>query len=165
MASGDQFRPLALNLRYPAVSSIREAAALLEQEVKKSKPGDWIWGFGWDYGSLEECKANPARMPNRGDLDPVYPDNPVLFVDFSCHAVWANSKAMELSGVTKEAPDPDGGVVEREPGTREPAGLFKELPAGGADDEGRATYDSGGDQEGDHAGHGDARQRRDHQRY
>jgi len=121
--------PLALNLRYPAVSSIREAAALLEQEVKKSKPGDWIWGFGWDYGSLEECKANPARMPNKSDLDPVSPDNPVLFVDFSCHAVWANSKAMELSGVTKEAPDPDGGVVEREPGTREPAGLFKELPA------------------------------------
>ncbi len=121
--------PFAISLRSPAVGSIRDAVALLEKEVKNMKPGEWIWGFGWDYGSLQECREDKTRVPTKHDLDPVSPDNPVLFVDFSGHAVWANGKAMEMAGVTKKTPDPDGGVVDREAGTGEPTGLFKELAA------------------------------------
>ncbi|MCK4963044.1 MAG: amidohydrolase family protein, partial [Anaerolineales bacterium] len=52
--------PLALDLTYPAVKSIPELVDTLRREVEKTKPGEWIRGFGWDQGSLEECKDDPT---------------------------------------------------------------------------------------------------------
>ncbi len=117
--------PLAIDLTYPAVKSIPELVDALRREVEKTEPGEWIRGFGWDQGSLEECKNDPSRLPRKSDLDAVSPDNPVAFTDFSCHTLLVNSKALEIAGVTKETPDPPSGEVERDE-NGEPTGIFKE---------------------------------------
>ena len=69
--------PLALDLTYPNIKSIPDMVEALRQKVAEVKPGEWIRGFGWDQGSLEECKSDPSKLPRKSDIDPVSPDNPV----------------------------------------------------------------------------------------
>jgi predicted amidohydrolase YtcJ len=121
--------PLTLDLTYPTVKSIPEMVEALRQRVAESKPGEWIRGFGWDQGSLKECKSDPSRLPRKYDIDPVSPDNPVAFVDFSCHTLLVNTKALEIAGVDKDTPDPESGEMERDPQSGDPTGVFKEPKA------------------------------------
>jgi predicted amidohydrolase YtcJ len=120
--------PLSLDLAYPTVKSIPDILAALKAKVAETPAGEWIRGFGWDQSSLEECKGDPSRLPRRGDLDTVSPDHPVAFMDFSCHTLLVNSKALKLAGVDKDTPDPVSGEMERD-ATGEPTGIFKEAGA------------------------------------
>ena len=121
--------PLSLDLTFPAVKSIPEMVEALRQKVAETEPGEWIRGFGWDQGSLEECKTDPSVLPRKSDIDAVSPDNPVVFTDFSAHTLLVNSKVLEMAGITKDTPDPASGEMERDPETGEPTGIFKELGA------------------------------------
>ena len=126
---GSTMPPLALDLRYPTVKSIRDISDQLRKRVEVSKPGEWIHGFGWDPGYLEECKGDLMRLPTRREIDPVSPNNPVFFIDFSGHTLLANSEAVRLAGITKDTPNPPGGEIVKDPDTREVTGIFKELSA------------------------------------
>lgn len=81
----------------------------------------WIVGFGYDDSQLAE-----QRHPTRADLDKVSTELPVLIIHQSGHLGVANSKALELAGVTAATNDPDGGAFRREPGSREPNGVAEE---------------------------------------
>jgi len=121
--------PLCLDLMYPKAKSIADIVGMVQGEVKRKKPGEWIRGFGWDQGFLDECKNDPARLPRKWDFDAVSPDNPVALNDFSAHTLVVNSKALELAGIDKHTPDPGEGVMERDPDTGEPTGVFLEFGA------------------------------------
>lgn len=56
--------------------------------------------------------TNPG--PNKQLLDEICPDKPIYLYDTSHHAMWCNSKALELAGITDETPDPTGGVITRD---------------------------------------------------
>lgn len=126
---GGTMPPLALDLRYPTVKSIRDISEVVRKKVESSRRGEWIAGFGWDPGYLEECKENLNRFPTRWDIDPVSPNNPTFFIDFSGHTLLANSEAIRLAGITKDTPNPPGGEIEKDPNTGEVIGIFKELSA------------------------------------
>jgi predicted amidohydrolase YtcJ len=81
----------------------------------------WIAGFGYDDSQLAE-----QRHPTRDDLDEVSKDLPVLIIHQSGHLGVANSKALELVGVTAQTEDPKGGVFRRREGSREPNGVAEE---------------------------------------
>lgn len=49
--------------------------------------------------------------PTKEALDSVVPDRPVVISDTSQHSTWANSKAIEMAGVTPDTPNPDGGKI------------------------------------------------------
>lgn len=121
--------PIALDLTYPTVKSIPEIVKALQKKIAELEPGEWVRGFGWDQGSLEECKNDPIRLPRKWDIDPVSPENPVVFVDFSGHTFLVNSKALEIAGITKKTTDPESGELERCPETGKPTGIFKEPEA------------------------------------
>jgi len=79
----------------------------------------WITGGGW---SLE---AFPGGTPTRQMLDKLVPDRPAFLVNRDHHGGWANTRALELAGVTGQTPDPADGRLEREPdGT--PTGMLQE---------------------------------------
>jgi predicted amidohydrolase YtcJ len=126
---GGTMPPLALDLRYPTVKSIRDISELVRKRVESTRRGEWIPGFGWDPGYLEECKENLSRFPTRWDIDPVSPNHPTFFIDFSGHTLLANSEAIRLAGITKDTPNPPGGEIEKDPNTGEVTGIFKELSA------------------------------------
>jgi len=58
-------------------------------------------------------------------------DIPAFFRSWTGHQAWANSKAIELAGVTKDTPDPRGreSKIVRDPATGEPNGIFLEAAA------------------------------------
>ncbi len=69
------------------------------------------------------------RGPEKSWIDAVVPDLPVVLASEDDHSIWVNSKTLELAGVTKETPDPPGGVIERDPETGEPSGTLRESAA------------------------------------
>lgn len=50
----------------------------------------------------------------RSDLDSILSDRPLLLMDSSGHADWANSAALRAAGVTAATKDPAGGRIERD---------------------------------------------------
>ncbi|MCI7678681.1 MAG: amidohydrolase [Clostridiales bacterium] len=104
----------------PKVNSIQELIQEIAR-VRSEKPeGDWIKGWGYDEGKFAE-----HRSPNRYDLDKGSSDFPV-FLTRSCeHIRCVNSKALELAGITRDTPDPQGGEIERDE-HGEPTGVLKE---------------------------------------
>jgi len=80
-----------------------------------------IFGFGYDDSQIRE-----GRHPTRDDLDQVSTEVPVLIMHTSSHLAAANSKALEVAGITAATPDPVGGVFRRREGSREPNGVMEE---------------------------------------
>lgn len=58
-------------------------------------------------------------------LDAVSPDNPVFLYDESHHSVWVNTKALEVAGIHRDTPNPEGGIIERDR-DGDPTGLLRE---------------------------------------
>jgi predicted amidohydrolase YtcJ len=83
----------------------------------------WVLGRGWSYAEF------PGGLPNKKYLDEIVPDRPVYIEGFDGHTGWANSKALELSGITKTTPDPANGEIVRDPQTRDATGALKEEAA------------------------------------
>ena len=80
----------------------------------------WITGMGWTYPTFK-----PSGLPDKKFLDEVVPNRPVYLSAFDGHSSWANSKALELAGITKDTPDPvNGQIVRDEKG--EATGALKE---------------------------------------
>ena len=84
----------------------------------------WIFGMGFDDSVLED-----KRFPTREDLDKVSTEYPVMIVHISGHFCVVNSKGLEILKLTAESPDPEGGIIRRIPGTKEPNGVLEELAA------------------------------------
>ncbi|MEE9218230.1 MAG: amidohydrolase, partial [Acidobacteriota bacterium] len=92
-------------------------AEVLEKVAQKvaELPADaWIVGQG-TYGQT---------MPSRQELDRVAPDHPVV-LRWSMHRQIANSKALEVSGIDRDTPDPPGGRIDRGPDGN-PTGILRE---------------------------------------
>ena len=104
----------------PEIYSIEDLKTAIRRVRDEQKEGQWILGWGYDEGKLSENRA-----PNRRDLDEACSDSPVL-MQRSCTHIWAvNSKALELAGITKDTPDPEGGRIGRDE-NGEPDGILYE---------------------------------------
>jgi len=112
--------PFSLDLTYPTVKSIADCVAAVRQAAETRPAGEWITGRGWDQPYFSE-----GRAPTAADLDAVAPDHPVALTEFSGHAVWANSKALELAGIGVDTQPPTGGVIVRDE-SGQPTGLLFE---------------------------------------
>lgn len=96
--------------------SVAEITTKLEQ-FAKNKQG-WILGRGWNQELW-----NDTRFPTAKDLDKVVNDRPVVLSRVDSHAIWVNSKALELAGITAATQAPDGGeIIKDEFGN--PTGIF-----------------------------------------
>ena len=101
-------------------SSVAEVVQAVASHVQKTPPGRWIRGGGYNDNLLAE-----RRHPTRHDLDPVSPHHPVWLYHVSGHMGVANTRALELAGITRDTPDPPGGRVVRDE-AGEPTGLLLE---------------------------------------
>jgi predicted amidohydrolase YtcJ len=68
----------------------------------------------------------PDHHLTKDDLDPAFPDNPVMAMHVSLHRAVLNSAAMAKYGFSEQTETPAGGVIVRRPGTNEPLGLVME---------------------------------------
>jgi predicted amidohydrolase YtcJ len=96
--------------------SARECAERMAEAAAESSPGVWVRGFGWN----QEEWGDPA-MPDRAILDECIPNNPVVLQRVDSHAVWINSRAMDIIGdIPEEIP---GGEILRD-ASRRATGIF-----------------------------------------
>jgi len=70
--------------------------------------------------------SNPG--PQKADLDAICTDKPIIIHDASYHALWVNSAALALAGITKDTPDPQGGLIKRD-ANGEPTGMLNDSAA------------------------------------
>ena len=80
----------------------------------------WITGGDWDHERWPQ-----ANLPTRHLIDRFTPDTPVFVNRLDCHMALANSLTLKLAGVTRDTPDPDGGVIVRDE-NGEPTGVLKD---------------------------------------
>jgi len=105
---------LLAGLNGPAVQllgarAIADVQKAISERVERTQPGNWvIASSGWHESILGE-----GRMPTRHELDRVSPNNPV-FIPRGGHVVTVNSKALELAGITRDTPNPQGGLIVRD---------------------------------------------------
>ncbi len=112
---------LRLNLAGLGLKEVQEKVA---DAVKKAAPGEWVYGRGWDHTLWPG-----EKYPGRRDLDPHSGGVPVVLTRIDGHVVWANSKALELSGITKATKSPPGGDLLRDEGGQ-PTGILQEAASG-----------------------------------
>ncbi len=99
-------RALAVDLS--ATTSLAAAQAA----VKAAPAGTgWIRGGGWN-----QERWNLGRFPTAAELDAVTGSRPTILRRIDGHAIWVNSAALRLAGVTAATPDPAGGRIERDAG-------------------------------------------------
>jgi predicted amidohydrolase YtcJ len=111
--------PDYVELRYttdPAVITQKVKA-----QVAKSRPGEIIKGGHWEHEMFIDKK-----WPAKELIDKVSPNNPVVLSRADGHSILVNSSVLKASGITKDTPDPFGGVIQKDPSTGEPTGIIKE---------------------------------------
>ena len=107
---------LRLNLK--DVGDEAEAIARVKERVASAAPNEWILGWGWDEGRWA------SHYPTNRALNSVSPNNPVFLVGLHGFAAWANEKALQLAGITKETKDPENGKILRDEKSGEPTGIL-----------------------------------------
>ncbi len=110
-----------MNLDFRYVHDVQTIQKMVAEKVKESKPGELIRGGGWEHETFPDKK-----WPTKEILDAVAPNNPVMLSRADGHSVWVNSYVIEMSGITKDTPDPPNGTIVKDPVTGEPTGVFKE---------------------------------------
>jgi predicted amidohydrolase YtcJ len=88
-------------------------------EDKPSTP--WLLGRNGDDDLLAE-----ANVPARNILDDAVQDRPVLVTSEDGNVAWANSKALELAGITRKTQNPLSGIVVKDRRTGEPTGVLRD---------------------------------------
>src|SRR5699024_6123198 len=89
--------------------------ARVKAAVAEARPGQWIVGQGWQQTKWNKTpEPNVNGLPLPASLDAVSPDNPVILLHASRHAVYANAAALKAAGITDRTPDPAGGSIVRD---------------------------------------------------
>ena len=106
--------------------SEEESALKVKQAVDAEpyKYTNWIRGFSW-YHVFWDVK----ELPTAKSLDKYFPDQPVCLLHAEAHGAWINTAAMKLIGLTKDTPDPKGGIIVRDK-KGNPTGVLLEAAAG-----------------------------------
>ena len=98
------------------------AGAAAQVAAAEATASGWLSGRGWNP------HAWGGEYPDRATLDAVTGARPAAFQSHDMHALWVNSRALEIAGIDRDTPDPDGGRIVRDK-NGEPAGVLLERAA------------------------------------
>ncbi len=99
-------------------SSEAQAVTKTAAFAKANPQAQWILGRGWN-----QVLWPSQQFPGKQLLDEVIKDKPVWLSRVDGHAGWANSKALQLAGISKNSIDPPGGQIVRD-ANGEPTGVL-----------------------------------------
>lgn len=96
-----------LNLRN--TQSLKDAQQAISDYAKRFPQHQWILGGAWNQAIWKL-----GRFPTAQEIDVMVKDRPVWLRRVDGHAGWANSKALQLAGISKDSVDPQGGKIEKD---------------------------------------------------
>ena len=86
--------------------------------VSLADPGAWLEGHGWDVDRW-------GRWPTADDLETVAPGRRCALWAHDHHSLLVSHAGLEAAGVTRDTPDPSGGLIRRTP-DGDPEGVLQE---------------------------------------
>lgn len=107
----------AMLLDLSATRSLTEAQEAIRAYAAANPDLPWIMGRGWNQEAW-----GLGRFPTAADLDGLGIDKPIWLERVDGHAGWANSRAMQVAGITPATRSPAGGRIETAAGR--PSGVF-----------------------------------------
>jgi predicted amidohydrolase YtcJ len=111
-----------LDLR--GVESLEKLLEKLAGFSEKKAENSWISARGFN-----EIGWTKREIPTRNDLDQISPNRPMIVQRTCAHISVANSKALIISGLTAETPNPSGGIIDRD-AAGNPTGILRETAQG-----------------------------------
>lgn len=90
--------------------SFNDIKIAVKEYLAKNKLNDtsWIVGQGWNDKDFID-----KQIPTKADLDTISTTIPIILKRACYHVAIVNSKALELSAINKNTPDPEGGKIGR----------------------------------------------------
>ena len=113
-----------LNVDLMGISSLEATLDTLKSYAEANPDLEWIQGRGWNQTLWEE-----NEFPTAADIDKVISDRPVWLSRVDGHAGWGNTMALQMAGVSKDTPDPQGGKIIRD-GSGKATGVFIDAAQG-----------------------------------
>ncbi|MBD7983756.1 amidohydrolase [Sporosarcina sp. Sa2YVA2] len=110
-----------LSLDLSKAKSSKEMMDMLVNAYPGLSEDEWFIGEGWNENNFLDQK-----IFTRHELDKIT-NSPMVLKRACRHAAIANTRALELAGITKDTPDPGDGVIVRDE-NGEPTGYLKEGP-------------------------------------
>ena len=105
--------------------AINKYVAEMEKFIADHPEQSVYRGTGWDRAYFTGGYKN-TRWPSRKDLDRICRDKPVIMESYCQHALWTNTKAIELAGLDETTPEPVNGSITRDENGY-PDGTFLEM--------------------------------------
>ncbi len=97
------------SLQLRDAADLAAALAAIKAHAEARPEAAWITGGGWN-----QAVWKLGRFPTAAELDTAESRRPVWLTRVDGHAGWANSRALQLAGITRDTPDPTGGRIERD---------------------------------------------------
>jgi len=103
-----------------------EIVDLVAGAVRTAKPRAWIVGRGWHQAKWDD-RPSPSieGLPFHHKLSEISPNNPVILIHASGHAVFVNALALKESDIYADTPNPAGGEIVRD-SQGNPIGMLRE---------------------------------------
>ncbi|MBP1631870.1 MAG: hypothetical protein H6Q11_158, partial [Acidobacteria bacterium] len=108
------------HLSLAGAADLAGVAALVRATAAAQAPGPAVLALRLDDEALAE-----GRLPDRALLDRAAPGHPVLLIRHCGHIAVASTAALEAAGLGPDAPDPEGGSLDRDDRGR-PTGVLRE---------------------------------------
>ncbi len=119
-----------INLNFLTSKSWEEVVSAVKDKAASAPKGSWIIGRGWHQEKWDSIpKQNIFGYPYHHVLSEVSKEHPVLLYHASGHSLFANKKAMEIAGISRETPNPVGGEIVRD-ANGDAIGVFEERAMG-----------------------------------
>ena len=110
-----------LSIRLREARSKDEFIRKIEEKARELEKGEWILNGDWDHQQFD-----PPELPRKDWIDAVTPETPVCVNRHDGHMVLANSLALQIAGVMRDTPCPEGGEILKDPASGEPTGILKD---------------------------------------
>lgn len=109
-----------LRVDLTGVKSLKEFSERVLAKVERAGPDEWVLGGGWD-----ETLWAGKTLPGRRDLDGISAGHPVFLDRVDGHLAVANTRALQLAGVTSASRDPQGGLIDKDE-NGQPTGILRD---------------------------------------
>jgi hypothetical protein len=115
---GGGYQLSSVNLR-----GVKSKAAFIDSlraYISSLRDNRWIMGGDWDH------EAWGGELPTKQWIDSFSGNHPVFINRYDGHMALANSRALELAGITRKTQNPPGGQIVKDPKTGEPTGILRD---------------------------------------
>ncbi|MDC3412664.1 amidohydrolase [Aquibacillus sp. 3ASR75-11] len=99
-----------VHLDLSKMRSKQQISSALKARIESLEEGDWLIGEGWNENGWDQDYS----IFTLEELDEICPNHPMVLTRICRHAILANTKAMNESGVTNQSTNPQGGVIVRD---------------------------------------------------